>query len=347
MHELDLPRIGYVHSWQRTQDEGWVRAALDYYGVPYTYFSDQKLREGNLRAKYDVIVFPHVGGSAQSQVNGIPKTSPTPLPYKRTAETPHLGLLDESDDIRGGMGLEGLMELVRFVEEGGTLIVEGSTSIIFPAYGITSGITVEEPDRLFARGTILRGIIKDKRSPLVYGYEGDQLPVYFNQGPVLNVSSGSLAGVFGGGQGQIPGVGQNITPMANRLRLSPWERTDSAASARVQRPDSAEAAAFRQLARQFGLAMDEARPRVVMSFPQSPEDMLLSGTLAGGEALSNRAQVIDASLGRGHVVMFAIRPFWRWQTQGTFFLAFNAILNWNDLDAGKPQASANGAGDRF
>src|SRR5207302_8310852 len=30
-HTLDLPRIGYVHSWQRTQDEGWVRAALDHY----------------------------------------------------------------------------------------------------------------------------------------------------------------------------------------------------------------------------------------------------------------------------------------------------------------------------
>src|SRR5690606_28229629 len=38
-HELDIPRIGYVHAWQRTQDEGWVRAALDTYGVPYTYFA--------------------------------------------------------------------------------------------------------------------------------------------------------------------------------------------------------------------------------------------------------------------------------------------------------------------
>ena len=36
-HELDMPRIGYVHSWTRTQDEGWWRAALDTYGVPYTY----------------------------------------------------------------------------------------------------------------------------------------------------------------------------------------------------------------------------------------------------------------------------------------------------------------------
>ena len=73
-HDLDVPRIGYIHSWANTQNEGWVRAALDTYGVPYTYFGDIKLREGNLRAKYDVIVFPHVGGNAQSQVNGIPKT---------------------------------------------------------------------------------------------------------------------------------------------------------------------------------------------------------------------------------------------------------------------------------
>ena len=83
MHDLDVPRIGYVHAWSNTQNEGWVRAALDTYGVPYTYFGDIKLREGNLRQKYDVIIFPHVGGNAQSQVAGIPKTGSMPLPYRR------------------------------------------------------------------------------------------------------------------------------------------------------------------------------------------------------------------------------------------------------------------------
>jgi hypothetical protein len=63
--------------------------------------------------------------------------------------------------------------------------------------------------------------------------------------------------------------------------------------------------------------------------------MLLSGTLVGGEALAGRAAVVDATIGKGHVVMFASRPYWRWQTHGSFFLGFNAILNWNDLDAGK------------
>jgi len=77
------------------------------------------------------------------------------------------------------------------------------------------------------------------------------------------------------------------------------------------------------------------RARVVLQFPADPNQMLLSGTIANGQALANRAAIVDAKLGDGHVVSFAIRPFWRWQTQGTFTLGFNAIMNWNDLDAGR------------
>ena len=340
-HDLDVPRIGYVHSWQRTQDEGWVRAAFDHFNVPYTYFGDIKLREGGLRAKYDVIVFPHVGGTPQSMVNGI--SGNEPIPYKKSDLTPNLGVQDQADDIRGGMGFEGLLELVKFVREGGTLIVEGSTSIIFPAYGITSGITVEEPDRLFARGSVMRGVFADRKSPIAYGYDA-QVPVYFNQAPVL--SAGGLPGGFGGGgrgggAGEIPGVGQNTTPMATPLALSPWEEQQGAAR-RPERSQADELAEFRQMASAFGVNLEESRARVVLRFPQNPSDMLLSGTLVGGQLLSGRAQVLDARIDRGHVVMFAIRPFWRWQTQGTYFLGFNAILHWNDLDAGRAAETTDG-----
>ncbi len=336
-HDLDLPRIGYVHSWQRTQDEGWVRAALDTYGVPYDYFADQKLKQGNLRAKYDVIIFPHVGGSAVSQVNGIARTGDLPLPYAKTDKTPNLGALDQSDDIRGGMGVDGLLELARFVEQGGTLIVEGSSSTIFPEYGLTSGITVENPENLTARGSLFRGVIADAKSPLAYGYTGGQVPVYFSQSPVLNASGGGgFRGFFGGSSGPW----QTITPMASRVTLSPWEEEEAGpvrSREGRQAGGDAEAAAFRQRARAFGLNLDETKARVVVRFPTSSDRMLLSGILDGGEALSDRAQLVDASLGDGHIVMFAIRPYWRFQTQGTFFLGFNAILNWNDLDAGKPK----------
>lgn len=57
--------------------------------------------------------------------------------------------------------------------------------------------------------------------------------------------------------------------------------------------------------------MDFMRPRVILAFPPSAGNVLLSGGVLGAENLQSRPQVIDAPLGKGHVVMFAIRPFWR------------------------------------
>jgi hypothetical protein len=140
-------------------------------------------------------------------------------------------------------------------------------------------------------------------------------------------------------------VGQNVTPMAQRPTLSPWDGDSTVTGAPPRAPRTADRAPTGSGGGQ-GQQQDPnaPRPRVVLQFPSSTDEMLLSGTLVGGQALASRAQVVDAPLGQGHVVMFAIRPFWRWQTQGTFFLGFNAILNWNDLDAGKaPPAPARTA----
>jgi hypothetical protein len=323
-HDLDVPRIGFVHSWTRTQDEGWVRAAFDTFEIPYTYFADQKLRDANLRAKYDVIVFPHVGGTSQSQLNGIPLVGKDPIPYKPSELTPNLGVNDQSDDIRGGMGLEGLAELAKFVRAGGTLITEGSTASLMVDFGLAAGLTVEHPDDLAARGTILRATISDRHSPLVYGFEAKDLPVYFNQDPVLALSHGAQ------GAPAAASFGQVITPNANPVHLSPYEGNEAPAKP----PEDASPTRSWSM----GPDSDEVRPRVVMQFPAKPEDLLLSGMLSGGQRLANRILLADVSLGKGHIVLFALRPFWRWQTQGTFFLPFNAILNWNDLDAGKADA---------
>ena len=363
-HPLTVPRIGYVHSWQRTQDEGWVRAALDHYGIPYTYFADQKLREGHLREKYDVILLPSIGGTSVSQVNGIPKLpGGDAVPYKKSELTPNLGAEDSSDDIRGGMGIEGVAELVKFVDEGGTLITEGSTSTILPDYGITSLVTVEHPANLYAKGALMRGMISDAQSPVMYGYNGTQLPVYFSQEPVLAAAVGGGRGFGGGGGGfggarTVPGVGVDITPNASPIALSPYnpdanDETEAKGLPTLEADGAAARAAVRRGAGgragagggagggRGGEGPAEPSPRVVLSFPSNPNDILLSGELAGGTALSGRAMIVDQPLGQGHVVMFAIRPFWRWQTQGTFALGFNTIINWDHLDAGK--AAAPGA----
>src|SRR5262249_53023002 len=159
-------------------------------------------------------------------------------------------------------------------QQGGTLITEGSTATIFPEYGLTTGVTVEQPAQLFVRGSILRAKISDMKSPIAYGYGSAEVPVYFNQAPVLSAGGGGFGGFGGfggGGRGGAPGtnpnggLGQNVTPNAAPQRIQPFEADPSSSSGqaasggRGERPAPDEMAQMRQLAAQFGIAIDDTR----------------------------------------------------------------------------------------
>src|SRR5262249_20776613 len=52
-HEVALPRIALMHTWTDTQNEGWFRLMMEEAGVPYTYISDQAVRDtANMRSKF-------------------------------------------------------------------------------------------------------------------------------------------------------------------------------------------------------------------------------------------------------------------------------------------------------
>ena len=348
-HDLDVPRIGYIHTWTSTQDEGWVRMAFDKFKVPYTYFGDNLARQGNLRSKYDVIVFPHAGGSGSNLVYGGVQGAEA-RPYKKSDDMPHLGIQDSTDDMRGGLGYDGLQELYKFVNEGGVLITEGGTATIFPEFNMTPGVTIEQGEGLYVRGSVLKAVIADKTSPVVYGYDQNALAVYFNQAPVLAVGGGGFGRGGGGrgGAGVDGGPGNfNMQPQSVPPKLTTLE---GGAPSMAGTPPAAESAGRGGRGGGRGAGGGggfggrggggaATAPRALITFPTDPNDMLLSGVLVGGQALAGRAVVVDAPVGKGHVVMFANRPYWRWQTQGNFFLGFNTILNWNDLDAGRRPAT--------
>jgi len=67
------------------------------------------------------------------------------------------------------------------------------------------------------------------------------------------------------------------------------------------------------------------------------ENVNMSGMLTGEEELIKKPSVVDVPVGDGHVVLFAIRPFRRWNTQGSHALVFNTMLHWNDLRVGWPE----------
>ena len=338
-HALTAPRIGYLHSWLYTQDEGWWRAALDHYGVPYDYFADTKAREGGLRARYDVLIYPTVGSTVRDQLVGVPKNGPDAIPYAKSALTPHLGVLDQAADIRGGLGADGVAELRKFVEAGGTLIGDGSTVEMLVSLGIAQGVTQSKPSQLYTKGAIMRGEFTDPSSPLLYGYAGKRMPVYFSADPVLTVGAGGRANGYFDADGPGAGIAQNTTPNATLTPIAPYN--DPNVVAEKGTPAIAEPGP--SLPKTAATGSSKAQnsnaaptPRVIMSFPAKADDILMSGLLRGGEALENKALLVDVPAGKGHMVLYALRPFWRWQTQGSYFLGFNALLNWDHLDAGTP-----------
>ena len=194
-HELAVPRIAIVHTWINTQNEGWFRIEFDRLKIPYTYISDQVIgNTPNLRDKFDVLIFPPVGGSAQTIVNGMPLRG-DPMPWKASTVTPNFAMSpDQTDDMRGGMGVTGVANLQKFVESGGLFITVGGVSSIPIDYGLTSGVSIQAADRLQARGSIYNGTFSDRKSPIAYGYDAG-LPLYFSQAPLFQVAAGGGGGL--------------------------------------------------------------------------------------------------------------------------------------------------------
>ena len=347
-HSLAAPRIAILHTWTNTQNDGWFRVEFDQLHVPYSYISDHEIRDTlNLREKYDVIIFPPVGGSAQGIVNGMPKRG-APIPWRQSDITPNIGLSpDQTDDMRGGMEVRGVANLQKFIEDGGLFVAITNVSQIPIDYGITSGVAIQESRQLQARGSVYNATFADRKSPIAYGY-GEGLPVYFNQAPLFQISA--LPGGFGGGGGGggAGGAGQRASGRGSVsdpdvIQGRPQPPPPQAGPRPGQRPAAPGEEQIPDEVRQFlgpMITPPNLRPRIVLRFSTDEKSLLISGMLAGGSELAGKPAVVDVPVGKGHVVMFANNPMWRHETQGSFFLLFNAALNYDNLGVGRPEPPA-------
>jgi hypothetical protein len=187
VHPIDLPRIALYSTWGSTQEVGWVRHALDTFGIPFDLVYKERVRQGGLRSAYDIVLVPSQGRSAKGLVFDI-EMKGKPLDYRRSEAFPSLGAYGESDDIRGGMGLEGVIELRRFVEAGGVLITLGAASYMPAEFGLAGGANAQRPSATFyAPGPIVEAEIVKSAHPVFYGYNEKTVPVRYANGPLLSV----------------------------------------------------------------------------------------------------------------------------------------------------------------
>jgi hypothetical protein len=204
--EVDLPRVALFSTWGGTQEVGWVRYALDQYEVPYDLIFKERVKQGSLRSTYDVVVIPSQAASSKRLVFDLEPRA-KPLAYRKTERFKSLGAYGESDDITGGMGLAGVTELQKFVEDGGVLVTLGAASY-FPAdFGLARRVEASRPSsQFYAPGPIVQAEILRPAHPLFYGYDRTLLPVRWAGGPLLRVpdeDKGQVLLQFVGGESSV------------------------------------------------------------------------------------------------------------------------------------------------
>jgi hypothetical protein len=328
-------RVAVMHTWLSTQTEGWWRYALDQLGIPYDYISTQvAARTPDLNAKYDVILFPPTSGNGQAIIDGLPMWR-NAMPWKTTALTPNIGKLDQTDDIRPGLGFQGLENLKQFVARGGVLVGVTNTAEMATDFGLAAGVSYNGSPRSRVVGSFLRTKVVDGASPIVYGIP-DDLAVYSEGGETFNVSNtrgGRRGGRFSGtperptgrGTADDPDVVQGRPPLDSAHMALPTEHVEPWEAAPISKD---------QLRNPLSIIPPDQRPRVALRFGDQ-KGLLASGLLEGGSDIAQRPVVVDVPLQKGHVVLFANNPIYRGETIGSYFLVFNTILNWDNLNAGR------------
>jgi hypothetical protein len=243
--DVDLPRLAVYTTWASTEKVGWVRLAFDRWQIPFDLIHKDHVKSGaNLRAKYDVIIVPHQAQSGKAIVYEQAKLS-KPLPYKKNDKFKSFGMYAETDDVRGGMGIEGVAEFERFVNDGGLLMTFGVASFFPAEFGLARSVDAQRPTGTwYAPGPYVQSDIVRADHPVTFGYGGKTLPVRWSDGPLLQVGGNPELAAFIGTtpdrtsviaryQGGDAGVLSGLMRGADQIRNRPMVVDSPAGKGRV------------------------------------------------------------------------------------------------------------------
>lgn len=164
-----LDRRAIYRSHSPSMDEGWTRWVLEKQGTCLFHITlrDAQVRQGNLRAKFDTIIIPDQ--APRAILNG----------YRAGTMPPEL---------TGGLGEQGVKELLRFVEDGGTLVVLNRASDFaieqfkLPLRNVVAGLPRSD---FYVPGSILQ-IELDTTHPLAAGMPKESI-VWAEDSPVFEI----------------------------------------------------------------------------------------------------------------------------------------------------------------
>ncbi len=257
--KLKPVRIGLWDQYGGSMPSGWTRWVFEQYQFPFEVVYPQGLEADNLNAKYDVLVFVDGGIPERDATGGGGGFGAQPAAETIPAEFRNwLGRVTVSKTVP---------ELKKFVDNGGTIVTIGSSTVLGYHLGLpirnalvetVNGVTRELPrEKYYVPGSILEARI-DNTQPLAFGMDSRAL-VFYDESPAFRLRPEAM--------------GKGVTPIA-------W--------------------------------YDSATP-------------LRSGWAWGQQYLDQAVSIVEASVGKGHVVLFGNEVLWRAQPHGTFKMFFNSL----------------------
>lgn len=276
---------------------GWTRLLLENFEFPFEVVYPPMLDAGNLRAKYDVLVFNDAGltagGGGGGRGGGAPAGgADTPPPTGATGAGTNVGgaqaagggrqgggggrggqrdpndtrgaFTDYPEEFtrrRGNVSAKTMEQIQAFVNEGGTVIAIGGAAnpaVALFKLPLSNHLNVSQTE-YYVPGSVLR-VAVDPNNPLAHGY-GNEVDIFFDNSPVWKLDKAA------GG----PGV--------------------------------------------------ELRPVAWFSSPEP----LRSGWAWGQKFLDKGIQMAEANVGKGRVFVFGNELLFRTQPHGNYRFFFNAL----------------------
>jgi hypothetical protein len=176
-------RIGLYDQYGGMMPSGWTRWLFEQFEFPFEIVYPTTLDAGNLRSKFDVLVFADgamrrgaVGRGAGGGRGGAVDPESVPEEYRAS-----IGRITEEKT---------MPEIKKFVESGGAVITVGSSTTMAELLGVpvTNRLAGLPHDQFYIPGSLMRATI-DNTNPLAYGMP-KTVEMFFDSSPVFNLGAG-------------------------------------------------------------------------------------------------------------------------------------------------------------
>jgi hypothetical protein len=191
MLRLQPVRVGLWDQYGGSMPSGHTRWLLEQFEFPFEVVYPQTLNAGNLKARFDVLLFPDGGIPEGEGGGGAQPPSDIPAEYR--------------DRVGRVTVKETIPQLKRFVEEGGAIVAYGGSAVLGHHLGLPVSdhlVEVQQDGserplpgtKYYIPGSVLR-VAVDNTNPLAYGMDR-QIDVFFDNSPVMELApDASLRGV--------------------------------------------------------------------------------------------------------------------------------------------------------